>query len=362
MALPLLSHAEQVAAHLRSELSRGRWRHVLPGIQRLGIELGANHNTVEAALRLLEEQGVVASQGHGRPRQVCPAAIAGDKRSLRVKILLYTADDRWLPDNVELLARLQEAGHAADFAPKSLQDLGMRADRVARFVEKHPADAWVVCSGSQEILKWFSSSPVPAIAMYGRFTGLPIAAASPRKIPAMLNVIRRLVALGHRRIVMLSREERRKPAPALFERAYLDELAALGVPTGPYNLPDWKETPDGLQACFETLFRHTPPTALILGETTFFMALQQYLSRRGILVPEHLSAICLDPDPAFAWCNPAIAHIDWDFRPLVQRVLRWADHVAQGREDREQTLLLADFVEGGTIMPVPPDREQAKGK
>ena len=352
MSLHLLTHAEQVAAHLRSEVSRGRWRNVLPGIQRLGIELGVNHNTMEAALRLLEQEGVVASQGHGRPRRVCAAALSGDRRSLRVKILLYEASDRFLPDMVELLARLQEAGHAADIAPKSLQDLGMRVERVARFMEKHPADAWVVCSGSQEILKWFSTCTVPAIAMYGRFTGLPIAAASPRKIPAMLTATRRLVELGHRRIVMIAREERRKPEPALFERAFLDELAVLGVPTGTYNLPEWEETSHGLHACLDALFRHTPPTALILGETTFFMAVQQYLSRRGILVPDQLSVICADPDPAFAWCHPAIAHIRWDFRPLVQRILRWADHVAHGREDREKTLFLAKFVEGGTIAPV----------
>lgn len=238
----------------------------------------------------------------------------------------------------------------------------MRAERVARFVAKHPADAWVVCLGSQEILKWFSTCPVPAIAMYGRFTGLPIAAVSPRKIPAMVAALRKLVALGHRRIVMIAREERRKPEPALFERAYLDELAALGVPTGPYNLPDWKETPDGLRACFETLFRHTPPTALILGETTFLMAVQQYLSRHGIVIPDDLSVISSDPDPGFAWCKPGMTHFRWDYRPLVKRVLRWADHVANSREDREQSLFLAAFIEGGTIGPVPPVGEQPKTK
>ena len=81
MALLLLSHAEQVAAHLRTEISRGRWRHILPGIQRLGIELGVNHNTMEAALRLLEAEGVLASQGHGRPRRVNVAELTASKRS-----------------------------------------------------------------------------------------------------------------------------------------------------------------------------------------------------------------------------------------------------------------------------------------
>ena len=93
-------------------------------------------------------------------------------------------------------------------------------------------------------------------------------------------------------------------------------------------------------------------TAILLTEGLFFIPLQQYLLRRGIRVPEHLSVICPDPDPAFAWCNPVVSHIHWDYRPLVHRILRWAEHIAQGREDREQSFFLADFVEGGTIGPV----------
>ena len=352
MALVLLSHAEQVAAYLRGEVARGRWGETLPGIQRMGKDLGVNHNTVESALRLLEKEGLLVSQGHGRPRRVASGAAETEKRSLRVKILLYEAGDRSLPDHVELLVRLQEAGHAADYASKSLGELGMQVERVARFVEGNPADAWVVCAGSREVLTWFSTCGVPAIAMFGRFNGVPMASVAPRKIPAMLTAVRKLVAWGHRRIVLFAREERRKPQPALFEQTFLHELAALGLPTGPFNLPDWKETPDGFHACLDALFLHTPPTAILLTEGLFFIPLQQYLLRRGIRVPEHLSVICPDPDPAFAWCNPVVSHIHWDYRPLVHRILRWAEHIAQGREDREQSFFLADFVEGGTIGPV----------
>ncbi len=349
MPIVLLSHAEQVVAHLRGEFSRGRWGDLLPGIQRLGMDLGVNHNTVEAALRLLEKEGLLVSQGHGRPRRVVAGACGMGKRSLRVKILLYEAGDRSLPDHVELLARLQEAGHAADYAPKSLQELGMRVERVARFVESQPADAWVVCAGSEEILTWFSTCGVPAIAMFGRFTGVPIASAAPRKIPAMVTAVRRLVEWGHRRIVLFAREERRKPKPAPLEKAFLDELAALGLPTGPFNLPEWEETPEGFHASLDTLFRHTPPTAILLGESVFFMSLQQYLLRSGIRVPDDVSIVCPDPDPGFVWCHPVVSHIHWDYRPLVHRILRWTEQVAQGRDDREQSLFLADFVEGGTI-------------
>jgi hypothetical protein len=34
-------------------------------------------------------------------------------------------------------------------------------------------------------------------------------------------------------------------------------------------------------------------------------------------------------------------------------MVRWADNVANGKEDRRETLIRAEFVEGGTIGPVP---------
>lgn len=313
--------------------------------------LGVGRNTIKAALRQLEEEGLLEGRGAGCQRRIVPPK-KQRRTSLRIRILLYEGVDRSLTDNAELLARLQEAGFAASFADKSLHDLGMDPARVARFVEKHPADAWVVSAGSHEVLEWFSQQPFPAMAMFGRFSKLPIAAASPRKIPAMLTGVGKLVALGHRRIVMLAREERRKPNPGLSEQTFLDELAARGLPTGAYNLPDWDETPAGFHACLDALFRHTPPTALIIGDAPLFLPVQQFLARRSIRVPEQVSLFCLDPDPAYAWCNPVVSHIQWDYRPVVRRVLRWAENVAQGQDDRRQALFEAEFIEGGTIGPV----------
>ena len=342
---------EQVAGHLREELLRGTWTGAMPGEDRLMARLGVGRNTIKAALRQLEQEGLLEGRGAGCQRRIIPPK-AHRKKSVRIRILLYEGLDRALTDNAELLARLQEAGFAVSFADKSLHDLGMDPGRVARFVAAHPADAWVVSAGSHEVLDWFSRQPFPAIAMFGRFSNLPIAAASPRKIPAMLTGVEKLVTLGHRRIVMLAREERRKPNPGLSEQTFLDELTSRGLATGSYNLPDWEETSSGFLACLESLFRHTPPSALIIGDVPLFLPVHQFLARRQIRVPEQVSLFCLDPDPAYAWCHPVISHVHWDYRPVVRRVLGWADNVAHGKEDRRQTLYEAKFVEGGTIMRV----------
>ena len=140
----------------------------------------------------------------------------------------------------------------------------------------------------------------------------------------MRALINRLVELGHRRIVMLARRVRRVPNPGGFEKLFLDELAANGIQHGVYNLPDWSESADGLQRVLENLFQHTPPTALIIEESSTFIAAQQHLAQLGILAPRDVSLICDDPDPAFAWCRPSIAHIHWDGSSIARRAVRWA--------------------------------------
>ncbi|MFZ9938638.1 MAG: substrate-binding domain-containing protein, partial [Luteolibacter sp.] len=82
----------------------------------------------------------------------------------------------------------------------------------------------------------------------------------------------------------------------------------------------------------------------------------QFLMKRGLRVPEDVSLICTDADPGFAWCLPPVCHIHWDFRPLLRRIVRWANNIARSKADRRQTLTKAEFIEGGTIGPAPTGR------
>jgi DNA-binding LacI/PurR family transcriptional regulator len=203
------------------------------------------------------------------------------------------------------------------------------------------------------VLEWFAAQPAPAFALFGRREGIPIAGAGPDIGTAMAEATRALLALGHRRIVRICRRERRKPGPGRTERLLLDELATHGVTTSDYNLPDWEETPEGLQSLLTSLFHVTPPTALIVGEWTLFDATQQFLAKRGLRVPEQVSLVCQDPDPGFAWCIPTIAHIAWDPEPVVRLIVRWAAKAGRSGRDVKQTLTAAEFIPGGSIGPAP---------
>jgi DNA-binding LacI/PurR family transcriptional regulator len=344
------SAAEQLADHLRSELAEQRWGGLMPGIHRLAAELGVNRKTADAALRLLENEGLLLSQGVGRRRRILRAGGIAPP-SLRVAILMNEVADRKLDYMVELQHELVAAGHTVSHVDSSMVDLGMQVRRIARVVKQSEADAWVVMAGSREVLEWFAACGRPAFALFGRRRGLPLAGAGPDKPPAIAAATRCLLELGHRRVVLLARPRRRLPEPGASERAFLAELAARGLPVSDYNLPHWEETVEGFHSCLDALFRLTPPTALIIDEVPLFAAAQQFLGRRRLRVPEDVSLVSTDYDPTFDWCDPSIAHIRWDSRPVVRRIVRWAANVSRGKADLRQTSTPAEFVPGGTIGP-----------
>ena len=353
MSFRLRTYAEQVADHLRSEILSRRWAGELPGEDRLGAELNVNHTTVGTAIRQLEKEGLLVHRGAGRPRGILMPKNAAAP-SLRIAVLFYEKIDRKLDYMIDLQHRLIEAGHVPTTPTKSLVDLKMDLKRIAGLVSKTKADAWVIQSGSKEVLEWFSRQDTPAFALAGRRRGVRIAGSGPDKLPAARTAVRRLFELGHRRIVMLAREERRRPSPGQMERSFIHELESLGISTGSYNLPDWDDTQIGLYRLLDSLFRHTPPTALIIDEAPLYLAVELHLARLGILAPEGVSLLSLDPSPVFRWHRPSVAHISWDSRPIISHIVRWADNVARGNDDRRQTFTKAAFVEGGTFGRVPP--------
>jgi DNA-binding LacI/PurR family transcriptional regulator len=348
----ILSASAQVAAHLREELACGRWTGSIPGVNWFARELGVNRKTVVAALIQLEKEGVLSNEGQGRKRRIL-SPDGEFARPMRIGILDFDPLPLTAGYLIELQHLLAGAGHTAFLASKSLSELDMDVGRVSRFVQQNTADAWVVAAGSRDVLLWFCEHGIPAFALFGRRDGLPIAATGPNKPPVVAAAANRLMDLGHRRIVLIAHRVRRIPKPGRSERAFLDAIHARGIPVSEYNLPDWEPTVDGLHEMLGSLFRVTPPTAMIVDEAPLFAAVQQFLAARGLRVPHQVSLICTDAHPTFAWCKPAISHIRWDTGPVVRRIVRWAANISQGKVDISQSLTPAEFVEGGTIGPAP---------
>ncbi|MCH7226825.1 substrate-binding domain-containing protein [Haloferula sp. A504] len=346
----------QLAAYLRAELQEGRWQGRMPGVIRLARELGASRDLVEEALRELEHAGVLHAQGPGRGRAIGSGVHPAGQRRFRVTVLAGDAADRNSPIIYQLVRALQDAGHLAGVAGKTLAGMNDKPGRVARFVEQSATDAWVVMCATRPVLEWFAQGPRPAFALAGRANRIALPSVAPDKLTPMRAALRHLVELGHRRIVLMSRPIRRIPDPGLTERTFLNELEAQGVVTGRYNLPDWTEGVEGYQAGLRSLFRTTPPTAMLLDEALFVVPTLQFCMANGLRIPQDVSLISTDPDPAFMWSHPPISHIRWDLKPMIRRIVRWADKASRGQEDPRKSLTKGSFVEGATIGPVPKGR------
>lgn len=348
--LTILSPSEQVAAHLRMEILRGAYGEVMPGTPQISSSLGIDRKTITSALELLEREGLLASQGAGKCRRILIPE--GDRQAvpMHVMILTYDHSDRKQDYIVDAQHRLQGLGFKVSFASRSLSELKMDLGKVARLVGKCEADAWIVIAGSREVLEWFASRQAPVFALFGRIVNVPIASAGSYASDAVVAAVGRLVELGHRRIVMLCHEERRKPIPGQPERNFLKALESHGIPTGSYNLPDWEPGKAGFHRMLELLFLHSPPTALIISTPMLFNTVRDYLSQRGVLAPAHVSLICSTSDISdYQWCVPSISHIKSDRSIYANKILRWAENIARGKEDRRKWHSKAKFIEGGTI-------------
>lgn len=342
---------DQVADLLREGMFSGRWQGTLPGRDQLAKELGVSHTTMEAAMRRLTKEGLLTSQGSGKRRRITVSESDMVPRDFRIHYLSYESMSPGIPQVLDLMVQLRKASFVVEDAPKSLLELDMDVNRIAKLVQQNPADAWIIGSGSREVLEWFSQQPTPAYAYFGNKSDIPIAGCGIRRDMHML--IEYLVELGHRRIVFLMREEHLKPKLSFFASMFMDALEIAGINAGPYNLPVWGYQPEGLRRCLDSLYKVTPPTVLITTEISILLSVRDYHAHRGIISPRDVSLINLDSSPFFAWCEPQVAHFAWDIKSLNRRVVRWAKNVALGKDDRRQTNTTAKFIKGGTIGPVP---------
>ena len=220
-----------------------------------------------------------------------------------------------------------------------------------KMVGSQTIDAWIVVAGSREVLEWFYEENIPAFALFGRRNQVLLPSIGPETTQAFVEGLENLISLGHQRIVRICRSERRKPTLGKTERLFLRTLSAHRIPTGDYNLPDWEETPEGFNGLLESLFRVTPPTALVVDEVCYFTAALQFLASQGLNVPEDVSIIVEQAAPEFDWCQPSLAHLRWDSSVAVRRIVQWALRVNQGKEDTRRSSVSAEFVMGGTIGP-----------
>lgn len=352
---------DQAVAILREGIQAGRWVGTLPGVRPLADELHVSSGTIQSALKILTDEGWIAARGAGAARQIVEGHKVNDrpqgKSSLRVGLLLSavmasdtTHEQAYVRQSLQAL---EAAGHVPFIAPKAMATLRHDLKAIRTMLGENPADAWIVIAGSYELLEWASQQTTPFFAVGGRSMSFPIAGTGFLSIRAITDCVQQLTKLGHRRIVLVSPAYFRKPEPGRVAQAFFKTLAAAGIAPGNYHLPEWEETPEGLQELLRSLFQLTPPTALIVGDVRQALAVIAFLAARGLTVPRDLSLIVMAPDPALEWIWPKIAYFDKEPALLVRSVVRWVNLCASGHQERRAKFYHSEFVPCDSLAPPP---------
>jgi biotin operon repressor len=354
-----ITAADQTATHLRDGIREGRWKHQLPGTRKLAEELKISRFTVNEAVAKLLDEGVLVRAGDRRPHRVAsaPGSSAPKSRVLRTALLLPDALDKFDPDSrrwiMEVISNVRSFGHECVSVTLPVSKGAGKTGRLARLVRDTEADAWLVYNGTREVLQWFCTNEGPVLALGGNCRELPLAlvAASDMAVVGR-EAFRRLAGLGHRRMVFIGRQSLRIPEPRLIIRTFHEELQAIGVKPGEYNVPDWDETPEGLEALLKSLFRVTPPSALICETSQITSGVLGFLAKSGIRVPGDVSVVSMSTDGnPVDWVFPGVrlAHAEMAESPFFRRIRDWVTNVARGRADTRRFICPAHLNEGNTI-------------
>lgn len=348
---------DQTMDALREGISSGRWSGRLPGVRPLSEELGVSRETLRTALRRLETDGTLAKSAPGDARKIIRLTTPEKRDTLRIAILpARRMETESVADQLlilRLMHDLEAAGHACTLVPPPGNTSDPSPAAVARLVAEKEADAWMVYQGSREVLAWFAEQPFATLAIGGANHTLPISSIGFDYEPAIRDATRRLVKLGHRRIVFISPDFSRRPVRSQPIRAFLDELSSAGIPAGEYNSPEWDESPEGLRKLLESLFKLTPPTAIITWDGFEASGVLAFLAERKLTAPGDVSLVALTSDRSIVWQHPgvALANCAQDATPFIRHCVRWADTAAGARPEAKHALLEVEFIPGNTLGP-----------
>lgn len=169
--------------------------------------------------------------------------------------------------------------------------------------------------------------------------------------PAFVAAIRRLAALGHRRIAHVEGPQEFRHAQRR-RAAWAYTLRELGLPDGPLR-PGGFTAEGGASATRELLALDEPPTAIVYGNDLAATAGLAVAQEMNVAVPERLSVVGYDDTPLAQYTNPPLASARADAQGWGVAAARALHAVIADGRAADVRLPPADFVPRGSLGPAP---------
>lgn len=349
------SVVEQVARAIREEITSGKVRGWLPTERALCEQLRVSRRTLRCALEQLKRQGLVSAQvGVGtRVHESAPPALEAPTGGRSVGLLMPEPIDVLRPYVTLWIDLLRTELFAAGVSLRV--HAGRRyfqpgaAPALRRLVAQQSHACWVLALSNAALQKWFADQGVPVIVAGAPAPGTGLPAVCLDNGALGRHIAGRMLALGHRRLVMLS-EPVPSPGAVAAEEGFLGTIRRSGPgATGEVLRPEG--TPAGYRRAVDRLLRLRPRvTAVVslnplLGATVVTTAMRQ-----GLRLPEDLSFATTYGDPFMGFLSPAPTRYRYQPATFARKLARSVLQLASGEQPNvRHALLIPTFVPGETL-------------
>lgn len=302
----------QAAKAIEDNIESGYWKDILPGSRTLAEMIGVSRNTAIAAIKVLEEKGVVLpASERGKARSICTDK-SSQEISVRNRNLLFLHPKRHQLDKVDqaILSEIRAMWRQGEgeFFPLAVdfQKFNRCEAKLNGLVKRFSADALTLLNPTKP---WAlqAHNMLPTFLLGGDvpkgWEGNLIAYSIYETLLHALNMLKKG---RHTRVLIPSGSlgiGYRNAAITAHRSVYGNKTLDL---TAEDYCPNFKEaTAECWQGYWADSFPKTDPTAVILSDAKYACSLYSYCLRNEIRIPEDLIVIVLGDCDLLEWFWPA---------------------------------------------------------
>lgn len=352
----------QAVDALKKEILAQRISGLLPGERELAQRLAVSRKTMRKAVAQLEREQWLSPAEPGRRRKILKAPLSGTQgeelRTLEGRSVVIMAPrplnqmgttERYFQSCLN--RRCEKLGISLMHRHLDVRHMKRPAYRLQEFTLQNPADLYLLQHSSLPIQQWFASEEKPCLVLGDRWVQFGLPSVAGDMAATAIHAAALLQRHNHHRVAMLY------PDPGKRGLEIFAQRFPIATPDIELNLIRHEETAESINAAVSRLLTtNTPLPSAVITPTVFStVSVISVAGKLGLRIPEDISLLCLSHDTLFNYTQPNIAGYEFKMEPYAKAVYKsLTDLLLHPRSLlREPTLVLPEFVSGGSIGTAP---------